>query len=137
MATTPVTPTITVRALNPQTWEPLQGNGQNNFLTDGAAVAQIIAQRLKMFQGDWWEDLGDGLPMFQQILGGSGTQRDIELVTQLIASRITGTVFVTSINTVTVWFQSRKLYFSASVETQFGTVQVTNSPASAAALIQQ
>lgn len=131
------TPTITVRALNPQTWAVLQGNGQNNFISDGAAVAQIIAQRLKMFQGEWWEDLADGLPMFQQVLGGSGTQRNLELITQLIAKRITDTVYVVGIASMSVTFQSRKLVFTATVETKFGTIFIGNAPASSAALTQQ
>ena len=128
------TPTITVRKVDSVTGEPLCGNGQTNFISDGDAVAQIIGQRLKLFQGEWWEDLADGLPMFQQILGGGGSQRSIELMTQIIAKRITDTIFVTSIASMVSTFQGRKFVFTALVETQFGTIQIGNAPASSAAL---
>jgi hypothetical protein len=126
--------TITVRALNPVTWEPLQGNGQNCFLSDAAAVAQIIAQRLKLYQGEWWENLTDGLPLFQSILGSSGSQRNIQVVVGLISQRITGTVGVTGISAFTASYQNRKFQFSCTVETIFGQVYLNNIPPSSAAL---
>jgi hypothetical protein len=121
--------TITVRALDPATWEPLQGNGQNNFISDTEAVAQIIATRLKLFQGEWWENLLDGLPMFQKILGSEGTQRNMQVVIELISRRITETVHVVSISSFTATFQNRRFGFRATVETEFGTVFLTTNPA--------
>jgi hypothetical protein len=120
-------PTITVRALDAN-WEPLQGNGQKNFLSDTEAVAQIIAQRLKLFQGEWWENLLDGLPMFQKILGAGGSQRGLQVIVELISQRITGTVYVTGISAISATYQNRRFAFSATVETQFGTVFLGTTP---------
>lgn len=125
--------TITVRALSP-TGEPLQGNGLNCFISDLAAVTQIIGTRLKMFEGEFWLNTADGLPLFQKILGSSGSQRNLQAVVGLISQRIRQTVFVTGISSVTATFQNRKLVYSAQVETAFGTVSVSNSPATSAAL---
>jgi hypothetical protein len=124
--------TITVRALNPITWEPLYGNGQNCFISDLQAVAQILAQRLKLFQGEWWENLDDGLPLFQSILGSSAGQKNLQVITNLISARILGTVYVTSISSLTISYESRVFKYSSQAETQFGTVYLTNTPASSA-----
>jgi len=126
--------TITVRALNPVTWEPQNGNGLQNFLSDIDAVTQIIATRLRMFQGEWFLNLLDGLPMFQNILGSSGSARNLQVITNLISARITGTPFVTGISSVDVSYTNRQFTFIAVVNTAFGTVTVGNSPGSSAAL---
>jgi hypothetical protein len=123
-------PTITVRKLNPVTWEPMCGNGQNNFISDREAVAQILAQRLKLFQGEWWENLLDGLPMFQSILGTSGSEKNLQVIIGLISERITQTIGVTNINSIQATYQNRKFVFNAEVQTEFGVVFLTNSPAS-------
>jgi hypothetical protein len=125
---------ITVRALDPVTWEPQQGNGQNNFLEDLQAVTQIIATRLKLFQGEWFLNMEDGLPMFQQILGSSGSVRNLQVIINLISARILGTPFVTSITNITAEFQDRKFTYKAVVATEFGTVIVQNAPGSSASL---
>lgn len=126
--------TITVRALNPVTWEPQCGNGLQNFLSDLAAVAQIIATRLRLFQGEWWLNLSDGLPMFQSILGSSGSQRNLAVINNIISARILGTPFVTGISFIESTFENRSFTFKATVNTQFGSITVNNSPGSSATL---
>lgn len=125
--------TISVRALNPVTWEPLQGNGQTNFLTDLAAVAQIIATRLRLFQGEWFLNLQDGLPLFQSILGASAGPQNLQVISNLISQRILGTQFVTGA-VVNASYQNRTFAFSATVTTAFGTVLVSNTPGFSATL---
>lgn len=126
--------TITVRKLDPNTWEPLQGNGLGNFISDLDAVAQIIATRLKLFQGEWFLNLSDGLPLFQRILGTSGAERNLQVITNLISQRILQTVFVTAINSITATYVNRKFTFTAQVQTSFGPLTVTNDPGSSATL---
>jgi len=128
--------TITVRALGPN-GDPLQGNGQNNFISDLAAVTQIIKTRLLLFQGEWFLNLLDGLPLFQSILGASGSQRSqrsLQIIINLISARITGTPYVTGISSISASYLNRSFSFKAQVETQFGTVFVTNTPGASATL---
>ncbi len=125
--------TITVRALGTNN-DPLQGSGQNNFLSDLDAMVQIIRTRLLLFEGEWFLNMLDGLPLFQSILGSSGGQTNLQLVMNIIAQRISQTPYVTSIGSVTATFQNRTFAFSAQVETQFGTVTVTNVPGNKAVL---
>ena|SRR5438876_12157718 len=123
--------TITTRKLDPVTWEPLYGNGQSNFISDVDAVAQIIAQRLKLFEGEWWEALTEGLPLWQQIMGYGGGGSNQQAINLLIEARILGTPFVTGLNSVQSSYDpgTRSYKFYAVAETQFGTsIVVTNFP---------
>jgi hypothetical protein len=126
--------TITVRAIDPVTFEPQQGNGQNNFISDLAAIVQIINTRLRLFQGEWFLNLLDGLPLFQSIEGSSGDARNIQLIINLISNRISQTIGVTSISQVTSSYQNRHFKYSAVVQTQFGVIVVNNSPGTTATL---
>jgi len=126
--------TITVRALD-FNGEPLQGNGQNNFISDLAAVTQIIGTRLKLFVGEWFLNTSDGLALFQSILGSSGSLRNLQVIVNLISTRISSfTPYVTGIPIVNASYQNRNFIFSAKVETVFGIVYVTNAPANSSIL---
>lgn len=124
---------ITVRALD-SSGDPLQGNGQNCFLSDLDAVTQIISTRLKLFEGEFWLNLADGTPMFQSILGSPGGQQNLGMIVTLLSQRITGTPYVTGITSLDASFTGRALSYSATVATAFGTVTVTNQPGASAAL---
>ena len=126
--------TITVRALDPDTWEPLAGNGQDSFISDLQAVTQIIATRLKLFQGEWFLDLLDGLPLFQNILGSSGSVTNLKVVVNLISQRIKLSPYVTLVTNVKASYQNRQFKFSATAETSFGNVFIVSSPGSSASL---
>jgi hypothetical protein len=121
--------TITVRRIDPTTWEPTQGNGQNNFISDVDAVAQIIKQRLQLFQGEWWEDTTDGLPFWQKIAGYKGHGNNRQAIDLVIQARILSTPYVISIANVSSTYDpnSRAYVFYGEVQTQFGVVAITNN----------
>lgn len=131
---------ITVRRIDPITFEPSYGNGQADFISDLPAVVQILNTRLRLFQGEWFLNLDDGLPMFKlnpsisAILGASGNGNSIQFIINLISSRILTSPFIISISSVVATYQNRKFKYSAIVQTQFGTVTVNNSPGSTATL---
>lgn len=120
--------TISVRALDAN-HDPMYGNGQQNFLTDLAAVQQIIDTRLLLFEGEWWADLNDGLPMFQQIAG-----KNPQAASLLIQARILGTPYVTSIDTISTSYVNRAFKFSCQAYTPFGTITVNFQPGNSAVL---
>jgi hypothetical protein len=88
------------------------------------AVAQAVLTNLKLFYGEWFENVQLGLPVFQDILGQLGSARGIESMTQLIRSNILSNPYVTGITDVTVDFASGKLSFTATFTTIFGPATV-------------
>jgi hypothetical protein len=115
---------ITYRGLDPNNdviW--------SSTLTDVDAVAQAIRTRINLFQGEWWADLQDGTPVWQSMLGASGSLRNQQAISLLLQQRILGTPFVNSVSNVQASFNSstRAFSFYAVVQTQFGTVSVSKN----------
>lgn len=104
------------------------GNGKGNHLTGRAAVAQAIRTRLLLFQGEWWADLNDGLPLFQSIMGYQGANK--EAVDRLILQRIAGTQGVTGVKFFSSSYNTgtRGYTFTATADTIYGEVAVSNVP---------
>lgn len=104
-------------------------------LTNGQAVAQAVLTRLKLFMGEWWEDLNLGLPVLQKMLGQLGTQRGQRAISLLIQQNIRGAPYVKSVTDVVVSFTSGTYSFTAHFDTVFGPVTLTSpSPASSSSL---
>lgn len=117
--------TITVRKLDAN-WDPIFGNGQNAYISDLDAVAQIINQRLLFFRGEWWENRTSlGIPMFQSILG---SQRSLDVVAGLVKNEILACPYVTGVSSVATSYntQTRAFKFTCQVQTQFGSLTVSN-----------
>lgn len=91
-------------------------------LTDTAAVNQAIMTRLRLFLGEWWENLALGLPMFQSILGVLGSPQGLAAVQLLIQQNIAGTPFVTSVLDVSLSFVAGQVLVVYSAQTQFGAI---------------
>ncbi len=98
----------------------------STFLTDLEAVAQAIETKLKLFQGEWWENENEGLPMLQEILGVHGANKSNADL--LIMQRIKETPHVTGVSNASSTFDgsSRAYSFSCSVDTEYGSLAVTN-----------
>jgi hypothetical protein len=123
--------TITVRRLD-SNYDPVRGNGASDFISDLQAVSQIIMTTLKLFQGEWFENLNDGTPLFQKILGKNG--ENVNAISLILQQRIRGVPYVTGVSNVNASFNSatRGFSFSCVVQTQFGSVSVSFSPGSSA-----
>jgi hypothetical protein len=116
---------ILYRKLGPNN-DPYFGQGQANFISDAEAVAQAIRTRLLLLQGEWWEDINQGTPLFQSILGQpSATPETTALI---LTQRIAGAPYVTGVTNVSSTENAqRQAQFSAQANTVFGPVTVTNS----------
>lgn len=120
---------ITYRQLS-STGDPLWGQGTANYLSNLEAVAQAVLTRLQLFQGEWWASTTDGLPLWQNILGQPAGQQSQQQMATLISARILGTPWVIGLASVAITFnpQTRMMGYTAVVNTQFGTIVVTNLP---------
>ena len=119
--------TFRVRALSP-TGDMTFGQGGQNFLVDSpAAVGQAVGTRLKLWEGEWFLDLTEGTPYWQQILA----HKNIGLATAVIRDRILGTPFTTGIENFSVSFNDvvhgqtpRGFQVTGIVLTAFGQVPI-------------
>src|ERR1017187_9551011 len=107
--------TITVRSLSTD-GEPQYSNGTQNFISDLAAVSQIIRSTLLLLRGEFFLALNSGTPLFQSLVGQAITNQAVALTYQSI---ILGVPYVTGIDSVSVVYvpQSRQYSFSALVST--------------------
>jgi len=108
----------------------------NTALTGQPAVVQAILTRLKLFQGEWWENLNLGLPVFQSMLAQLGTQRTQQAAQRAVAANIaTLSPYVTSVNNVSVSLNGAgQLSIQVSVQTAFGLVAVQTAPGASAVI---
>jgi hypothetical protein len=98
-------------------------------LANTAAVTQIILTRLKLFLGEWWENVLIGLPVFQQILGQLGSAQGLAAMTLAVQQNIEGGPYVTSATVTAVTFADGVLSITATAQTAFGTINISTAPA--------
>ena len=83
------------------------GYGIGNFYGGNKAVAQAIKTKILLFYGEWWEDLGLGIPMFQSIIGQTN-KNNVNIAAQsLLRKRILEVDEVISIVSLTATVENR------------------------------
>ena len=104
------------------------GNGKGNYLSGREAVGQAVRTRLLLFEGEWFLDITDGLPLFQGILGYQGANKDA--VDRLISERILGTLGITKILSFISSYDhsSRSYAYTAQADSTYGPIVISNSP---------
>ena len=101
------------------------GHGQSDFLVDIEAVPQAIQTKLNLFQGEWWEDLSEGLPYYQDIAGQFiKNDEDKDIITRLYCNRISDVEQVNSFLSLDPQFDVEKRQYSlkADINTTYGTI---------------
>ena len=93
------------------------GYNQNDYVSGNLAVGYAIKSKILLFYGEWWEDLGVGIPMFQSIIGQGRSDALKNSIQQLVADRIVEIDEVAAVNNIEVTFVDRKLQMSVSVTT--------------------
>jgi hypothetical protein len=97
------------------------------FTTGQAEIEQTIRTRLRLFFGEYFRDITDGTPWFEQILGKGVNMSAREAV---LRSRIANTPGVIRLTAFSLDFPSvdaRSLTVTASVLTQYGISTVTET----------
>lgn len=103
------------------------GKGQQHFTYGIYAVRQAIQTRLQLFKGEWWEDVENGLPLFQDILGTPTSLDNKVIVDSLITERILGTEKVHSIKEFESRFEGREYFFYCKVITEYGVLDFSEN----------
>lgn len=102
------------------------GHGKRAYLEGVDAVAQAIKTRLLLLYHEWWEDLEDGLPLWEKIMASSGQPSNIKAVDFIFRERIQGTTGVLSILGYESSFENRHYTFRCAVETLYGSLVISN-----------
>jgi len=111
---------MTVRKLNEQGDIVTTGDV---FIQEREEIAQTCVTRLKLFLGEYFRDITDGTPWFQQILGKFESLNTIESILRNRIARTPGVVRLLSFN-LDYDLQSRSITISSYVLTQFGETEV-------------
>lgn len=91
------------------------------FIAEAKEIAQTIETRLRLFLGEYFRDILDGTPWFEQILGKG---QPLEIKEAIIRRRIAQSDGVLSIFKFDTDFDldTRKYTVSTGVNTRFGPV---------------
>ncbi|SCC69812.1 hypothetical protein [Kosakonia oryziphila] len=101
------------------------GRGDDTWLINSPeAVAQAIKTRFLLWYGQWFLDTTAGTPWIQSVLG----KQKPEIYNMAIRQRILDTAGVDSISdfNITVDTSTRRVSFTATVNTIYGTTTVTS-----------
>lgn len=94
-----------------------------DFLRDSPeTVAQAIKTRLALWRGEWFVNTTDGTPWKEEVLG----KRNGRNPDAVIKQRILGTPGVSAIEAYSSRFDgdSRAIYITATVQTQYGSTTI-------------
>lgn len=100
------------------------------FLSGREAIAQTVVTRLKLFLGEYFRDVTDGTPWFQQILGKPENLNAVEAILRNRIVRSPGVVRLLSFGmqfdlaTRTLSVQSEVLTVYGEQDVQFSTLTV-------------
>lgn len=94
------------------------------FISASEEVAQTVKTRLKLFLGEYFRDISDGTPWFQQILGKGSS---LSIKEALIKRRISQTENVSAIYSFETDFDlaTRRYSAEAGIVTPFGQALIS------------
>ena len=104
------------------------GLNEQGFLKDNEAVAQAILTKIKLLKGEWWEDVNEGTPLFESILGIGAVQGSKNAIDLIIRDRI---LSVENVETISYFKSeidnaSRTYMLYCDVETKLGKIENLN-----------
>lgn len=101
------------------------GQGNDTWLIDSPkAVAQAVKTRFLLWRGQWFLDTTDGTPWIQSVLGKQRPETyNLAIRQRILETRGVNSIlsFDTTLNT-----SSRRVVFTATIDTIYGTTTVTN-----------
>lgn len=100
------------------------GRNEQDFISGAEAVAQAVYTNLKLLRGEWWENVENGLPLFEEIIGESGTEEGKATVDTIVSDRILSTEGVQEIAEYESSFAARRYTARAVINTIYGETAV-------------
>lgn len=96
------------------------GNNSQDYLDSPYSVAIAIKTKILLFYGEWWENLGSGIPMFQSILGQANKENIKNSLQMLLMDRIKEVPEVSAVNSVSITIVERAISVEINVTTTSG-----------------
>ena len=100
------------------------GRGSQDFVTGVEAVAQACKTNMLLLRGEWWENLENGLPLFEDILGTPETAEGRATIDAIVSARILETEGVLSIESFESSTENRRYTATAVIDTEYGETSV-------------
>lgn len=100
------------------------GHGSQDWVSDREAVAQACRTNLLLLRGEWWENLENGLPLFEEIIGTVGTDAGRASIDAIIVQRLTETEGVREVVDIVSTITGHHYAATATVDTIYGETQV-------------
>ena len=100
------------------------GANKKDYVEGTEAVAFAIRTRILLFYNEWWEDIGQGIPMFQSIVGQTNPDLVKRSIASLVEKRILEINEVSTVNSIDVEVnkRTRTISMSCNVTTTDGEV---------------
>ena len=100
------------------------GRGSQDFATGVEAVAQACKTNMLLLRVEWWENLENGLPLFEDILGTPETAEGRASIDAIVSARILETEGVLSIESFESSTENRRYTATAVIDTEYGETSV-------------
>lgn len=94
------------------------------FITEQLEIEQTIRTRLRLFLGEYFRDVTDGTPWFQEILN---KQTSMDVREARLRERISGTPGVLQLTSFSTDLDNKTYTVTASVLTSYGLLTVTEN----------
>ena len=102
------------------------GSGGNDYADGNEAVAQAIKTKLLLFYGEWWENLGEGIPMFQSVLGQTNPETIKSSLSRLVEQRIMEVKEVDSVKNTEIDYDRKNRTISMEVDVATTSGEIVN-----------
>ena len=102
------------------------GSGSKNYVDGNEAVAQAIRTKLLLFYGEWWENLGEGIPMFQSVLGQTNPETIKSSLSMLVEERIVEIQEVDSVKNIEIDYDRKNRTISMEVDVTTTSGEIVN-----------
>lgn len=100
------------------------GNNEWDYTSDVNAIAQAVKTKILLFYGEWWENIGEGIPMFQSLIGQMNPEGLKISASLLLSKRIQEVEGVVSVDRIEVDTEGRTLNFTVDITTTSGQTTV-------------
>ena len=102
------------------------GSSSKNYVDGNEAVAQAIKTKLLLFYGEWWENLGEGIPMFQSVLGQTNPDTIKSSLSMLVEQRIMEVKEVDSVKNIKIDYDRKNRTISMEVDVATTSGEIVN-----------